>query len=124
MDGSYGTYVDDEYVDNHDYDDDTDGDTDDDIDDDTDDDNDHKKDSYTAASAAPDAGAAPDIDTTKIKRSTFNFFYLKCGKPCTRHRALRDGVCEQLKQIFQSPLPLYLRITLHQPPCPYSFKVW
>ena len=31
---SYGTYVNDEYVDNHDYDDDTD------------DDNDHKKDSY------------------------------------------------------------------------------
>ena len=27
--------------------------------DDTDDDNDHKKDSYTAAGAAPDAGAAP-----------------------------------------------------------------
>ena len=39
---SYGTYVNDEYVDNHDYDDD-----------DTDDDNDHKKDSYTAAGAAP-----------------------------------------------------------------------
>ena len=45
MDESYGTYVDDEYFDNHDYDDDTD--------DDTDDDNDHKKDSYTAAGAAP-----------------------------------------------------------------------
>ena len=38
---SYGTYVNDEYVDNHDYDDDTD------------DNNDHKKDSYTAAGAAP-----------------------------------------------------------------------
>ena len=37
----HGTYVNDEYVDNHDYDDDTD------------DDNDHKKDSYTAAGAAP-----------------------------------------------------------------------
>ena len=37
----HGTYVNDEYVDNHDYDDDTD------------DDNDHKKDSYTAADAAP-----------------------------------------------------------------------
>ena len=37
---SYGTYVDDEYVDSHDYDDDTD-------------DNDHKKDCYTAAGAAP-----------------------------------------------------------------------
>ena len=42
MDESYGTYVDDEYFDNHDYDD-----TDDDTDDDADDDNDHKKDSYT-----------------------------------------------------------------------------
>ena len=64
---SYGTYANAEYVDNHDYDGDTDdgtdGDTDDDTgddtDDDTDDDNDHKKDSYTAAGAAPDAGAAP-----------------------------------------------------------------
>ena len=37
MDESYGTHVDDEYFDNHDYDDDTDDDTDDDIDDDTDD---------------------------------------------------------------------------------------
>ena len=64
---SYGTYVNAEYADNHDYvgdtddgtDDDTDDDTGDDTDDDTDDDNDHKKDSYTAAGAAPDAGAAP-----------------------------------------------------------------
>ena len=45
MDESYGTCVDDEYDDNHDADDNTD--------DDTDDDNDHKKDSYTAAGAAP-----------------------------------------------------------------------
>ena len=37
---SYGTYIDDEYVDNHDYDDDTD-------------DNDHKKDRHTAPGAAP-----------------------------------------------------------------------
>ena len=36
MDEPYGTYVDDEYFDNHDHDD-TDDDTDDDIDDDTDD---------------------------------------------------------------------------------------
>ena len=43
MEESYGTYVDDEYFDNHDYDD---------TDDDTDDDNDHKKDSYTSAGAA------------------------------------------------------------------------
>ena len=51
MDESYGTYVDDDYIDNHDYDDD--------IDHDTDDDTDHKKESYTAAGAAPDADAAP-----------------------------------------------------------------
>ena len=44
MDESYGTYVDDEYCDNHDYHDTYD---------DTDDDNDHEKDSYTAAGAAP-----------------------------------------------------------------------
>ena len=50
MDESYGSYVDDEYCDKHDYDD-TDADTDDDIDDDTDDDNDHEKDSYTAGAA-------------------------------------------------------------------------
>ena len=41
MNGFYGTNVNDEYVDSHDYDDDTD------------DDNDHKKDSYTAAGTAP-----------------------------------------------------------------------
>ena len=46
MDDSYGTYVDDEYFDNHDYDDVTG-------------DNDHKNGSYTAAGAAPGAGAAP-----------------------------------------------------------------
>ena len=37
MDETYGTYVDDECFDIHDYDDDTDHDTDDDLDDDTDD---------------------------------------------------------------------------------------
>ena len=63
---SYGTYVNDEYVDNHDYDDDTDDGTDDDTDNDTDDDNDHKKDSYTAADAAPDAGAAPGPGLRKL----------------------------------------------------------
>ena len=50
MDESYGIHVDDEYHDNHDCDN---------TDDDTDDDNDQKKDSYTAAAADPDAGAAP-----------------------------------------------------------------
>ena len=53
MDESYGTHVDDGYIDNHDFDDDTDDDTDDDHDDDTDGDNDHKNDSYTAAGADP-----------------------------------------------------------------------
>ena len=60
MDESYGTYVDDEYFDNHDYDD---------TDDDTDDDNDHKKDSYTAAGAAPTQtrpGHAGPSQTPKI----------------------------------------------------------
>ena len=47
MDESYGTYGDDKYLDNHNYDDDTD-----------DDDHDHKKDSYIVAGVAPDAGAA------------------------------------------------------------------
>ena len=37
MDESYGTYVDDEYFDNHDYADETGDNTNDDIDDDTDD---------------------------------------------------------------------------------------
>ena len=41
MDETYGTYVDDECFDIHDYDDDTDHDTDDDTDDATDDDNDN-----------------------------------------------------------------------------------
>ena len=40
MDETYGTYVDDERFDIHDYDDDTDHDTDDDTGDDTDDTND------------------------------------------------------------------------------------
>ena len=54
---SYGTYFNDEYDDNHDYDDDTD------------DDNDHKKDSYTAAGAAPTQtrpGQARPSQTPKI----------------------------------------------------------
>ena len=56
---SYGTYVNnDEYVDNHDYDDDTD------------DDNDHKKDSYTAAGAAPTqtVSSAATTATTGLPR--------------------------------------------------------
>ena len=59
MDESYGTFVDDEYFDNHDYVAETDDGTDDDhTDDDVGDDHDLKKDCYTAACAAPDAGAA------------------------------------------------------------------
>ena len=64
MDETYGTYVDDEYFDNHDYDD-----TDDDTGDDTDDDNDHKKDIYTAAGPAPTQtrpGHARPSQTPKI----------------------------------------------------------
>ena len=47
MDGSYGAYADDEYFDNHDYDDDTDDDTDDNADGDTDDDTDDDTDEDT-----------------------------------------------------------------------------
>ena len=57
-------YVDDEYFDNYDYDD---------TDDDTDDDNDHKKDSYTAAGAAPDAGAAPGSRSVGVWVVPFSF---------------------------------------------------
>ena len=56
MDEAYGTYVDDEYIDNHDYDDGTDDDTD------------HKKDSYNAAGAAPihrPDQAIPDLTRSK-----------------------------------------------------------
>ena len=59
MDESYSVYVDDDCFDKHGYDD-ADGD----IDDDTDD-NDHKKDSYTAAGAAPDAGAPAGLGLRK-----------------------------------------------------------
>lgn len=56
MDESHNSYVDDEHVDNHDYDD-----TDADIDNDIDDDNDDKKDRYIAAGVALDVGAAPTL---------------------------------------------------------------
>ena len=62
---SYGTYVNDEYVENHEYDDDTD------------DNNDHKKDSNTAAGAAPTQirpGHARPSQTPKIL--FFQFFIL------------------------------------------------
>ena len=63
MEESYGTYVDDEYFDNHDYDD---------TDDDTDDDNDHKKDSYTAAGTVP-TQTRPDSREQKKKHNNNNF---------------------------------------------------
>ena len=61
---SYGTYVNAEYVDNHDYvgdtgdrtDDDTDDDTGDDADDDTDDDNDHLREFLKTSGALPVTG--------------------------------------------------------------------
>ena len=67
---AYCTYVDDRYFDNHDYDDDTD--------DDTDDDNDHKKDSYTAAGAAPDAGAAPTQTRPRQTPKYYMFRWIIC----------------------------------------------
>ena len=69
MDESYGIYVDDEYFDNHDYDD-----ADDDTDDDTDDDNDHKKDSYTAAGAAPTQTWPDSGEQKKIYNNNFGRF--------------------------------------------------
>ena len=84
---SYGTYVNDEYVDNHDYDEDTD------------DDNDHKKDSYTAAGAAPiqtrpDSGEQKKTTTTII--TTLVGFLegvlkikIQLGRSLTRRQELR-----------------------------------
>ena len=84
--GCYVTYVNDEYVDNHDYDDDTD------------DDNDHKKDSYTVAGAAPtqtrpDSGEPKKNSTTTITWVGFLAGVLKIkiqlGRSLTRRRELR-----------------------------------
>ena len=63
---SYGTYVNDEYVDNHDYDDDTD------------DDNDHKKDSYTAAGAAPTQTRPGHAGPRRAKPAAKNTLCLAC----------------------------------------------
>ena len=63
---SYGTYVNDEYVDNHDYDDDTD------------DDNDHKKDSYTAAGAAPTQTRPGHAGPRRAKPDPKNTLCLAC----------------------------------------------
>ena len=87
MDESYGNYVDDEYFDNHDYDDDTD--------DDTDDDNDHKKDSYTAAGAAPTQTRPDSGEQKKIYIILVGFvagvlkIKIQLGRSFTRRRELR-----------------------------------
>ena len=60
MDETYGTYVDDECFDIHDYDDDTDHDTDDDPDDDTDDDTNDDADDDT------DDGGCGNLYTAKV----------------------------------------------------------
>ena len=69
MEESYGTYVDDEYFDNHDYDD---------TDDDTDDDNDHKKDSNTAAGAAPTETRPDHARPGWAKSDPKNTLWLAC----------------------------------------------
>ena len=63
---SYGTYVNDEYVDTHDYDDDTD------------DDNDHKKDSYTAGGAAPTQTRPGHAGPRRAKPDPKNILCLAC----------------------------------------------
>ena len=79
IDESYGTYVDDEYFDNHDYDD---------TDDDTDDDNDHKKVSYTAAGAAPTQTRLGHAGQARPpKYFMFSFFW---------HEWVSDRPCEAL----------------------------
>ena len=88
MEESYGTYVDDEYFDNHDYDD---------TDDDTDDDNDHKKDSYTAAGAAPTQtrpDQALDRCCEALDRSIMKDFSSSIDLDGSRGRliALRGGI--------------------------------
>ena len=87
MYGSYSEYVDDEYFDNHGYDDDTDDNTDD----DTDDDNDHKKDSYTAAGAAPDAGAAAGYRSVGVQVAPHvfrnpSFFFVTLQNSVTKQK--------------------------------------
>ena len=57
MDETYGTYVDDECFDIHDYDDDTDHDTDDDTDCDTDDDTNDDTDDDTSSPSAKRSGS-------------------------------------------------------------------
>ena len=59
----YGTYVDDEYFDIHDYDDDTDHDIDDDIDDDTD------EDDTNDDNGDVDGGGRGNLYTIKAQRS-------------------------------------------------------
>ena len=97
---SYGTYVNDEYVDNHDYDDNTD------------DDNDHEKDSYAAAGAAPtqtrsDSGEQKKtitIITTTLVGLLAGVLKIKIqlGRSLTRRRELRrPSTC----LLYTSPSP-------------------
>ena len=71
MDETYGTYVDDECFDIHNYDEDTDHDTDDGTDDDTDDDTNGDPDD------AADDGGRGDLYTIKVPRG--KFVYVKSG---------------------------------------------
>ena len=68
MDETYGTYVDDECFDIHDYDDDTDHDTDDDTGDDTDDDTNDDADDDTHD------GGRGNLYITKVPRCCFGYF--------------------------------------------------
>ena len=66
MDETYGTYVDDECFDIHDYDDDTDHDTDDDTDDDTEDGT--NDDTYDDSNDDTDDGGRGNLYTIKVPR--------------------------------------------------------
>ena len=99
MDESY-----DKYYDNHDYDDNTD--------DDTDDDNDHKKDSYTAAGAAPDAGAAPGYRSVGVQVAPYffrnPFFFVTLQNRVTKKN---KGVKKQIAHsLFVFRLVLFFRL--------------
>ena len=83
MDETYGTYVDDECFDIHDYDDDTDGDTDDDANDDTDDDADDDADDVGRGNRRlvpggavhfPTPGPPPKVSTACQRFETFQDF--------------------------------------------------
>ena len=84
MDETYGTYVDDECFDIHDYDDDdTDHDTDDDIDDDTDDDTDNDTDDDTGDDTDDDTNDDTDDDTDDGGRG--NLYTTKVPSCCCEY---------------------------------------